>query len=240
MSSDDFAGYMQQSKRTLIESLKLEGLLKSPQVEEALSSVPREAFLDPETSKSLAYLDEPLPIGASGQTISAPHMVVMMLEELELRPRLKVLEVGAGSGYNAALMGYIVSRRVENAAEPLVLSIERDVQLANFARENVAKVGLSRVVTIVAGDGSLGYPQESTEELYDRITITAGAPRVPQFLKSQLKKDGVLLAPIGGRSYQQLMKLRKLAGKKGQLEFVEEKLVECMFVPLIGSDAHRA
>ncbi len=211
--------------------------MKSPQITEALSAVPREAFLDQGTSKSLAYLDEPLPIAASGQTISAPHMVVMMLEELELRPGLKVLEIGAGSGYNAALMGYIVSRGIEQIPEPRVISIERDEKLADFARQNIEKVGLSKIVQIITGDGSLGYPQESTEELYDRIIITAGAPRVPHFLKAQLKKEGILLGPVGGRAYQRLLKVRKHPGKR---EFMEEKLVECMFVPLIGADAHPA
>jgi len=238
LSSDNLSAYLQQSRRSLIESLRQEGILKSREVEEALSFVPREAFLD-QGSQSLAYLDEPLPIASTGQTISAPHMVAIMLEELELQPEMKVLEIGTGSGYNAALLGHIVSRGLSRSGnEPLVTSIERDEKLTSFAMQNIEKVGLSNIVRIVAGDGSLGYPQESNEELYDRITITAGAPRVPHFLKSQLKNNGILLAPIGGRSYQQLIKLRKRVGRDGKSEFTEEKLVDCMFVPLIGSDAH--
>ncbi|MFI5420848.1 MAG: protein-L-isoaspartate O-methyltransferase, partial [Nitrososphaerales archaeon] len=130
MSSDNLSGYLQQSKRSLLESLKHEGILKSPEIEEALTFVPREAFLD-QGSISLAYLDEPLPIASTGQTISAPHMVVMMLEELELQPGMKVLEIGAGSGYNAALLGHIVSRGLSQISnEPLVTSVEREEKLA--------------------------------------------------------------------------------------------------------------
>src|ERR1700730_10403894 len=105
MPEDNVSQYLEESRRQLVASLKAEGILKSKQVEEAIRSVPRETFLDQEeSSRAMAYLDEPLPLGVSGQTISAPHMVVMMLEELELSSGLKVLEIGGGSGYNAALM----------------------------------------------------------------------------------------------------------------------------------------
>ncbi|MDA4129822.1 MAG: protein-L-isoaspartate(D-aspartate) O-methyltransferase [Thaumarchaeota archaeon] len=238
--SGNLAAFLQESKRNLLESLRIEGIMKSRSIEEALLSVPREAFLFPDTSSAMAYQDEPIPLGNSGQTISAPHMVVMMLEELELHPGLKVLEVGGGSGYNAALIGSIVSKGIaQRIPEPLVTSIERDENLTEFARKNLEKVGLSKIVRIISGDGSLGYPKESEEEVYDRIIITAGAPRVPRFLKSQLKKDGILLAPVGGRTYQKLMKLRKLENRSGKIEFQETHAVDCMFVPLIGADAHQ-
>ena len=220
----------------MIESLKRQGVLKSKAVEDALSSVPREEFVwKSSTPISLSYIDEPLPLGSTGQTMSAPDIVVMMLEELELEPGHKVLEIGTGSGYNAALITKIVSGNHKADEGPLVISVERNPDLARFARDNLQRVGLSGLVLVVEGDGSLGYPQQSTEEIYDRTIVTAGAPRVPMFLKKQLKIGGVLVAPIGGTAYQRLVKLHKL----GKDKFSEQKLIECMFVPLIGEDAHK-
>ncbi len=156
-------------------------------IEEALLKVPREDFLWPGTPKSVAYVDEPVLLNETGQTISAPHMIVMMLEEFQIEPGLKVLEIGAGSGYNAALITHIVSEGISKAKAPLVVTIERNSALSKFARNNIQKVGLASFCQVVEGDGSLGYPQESSEELYDRIMVTAGAPRIPAFLKKQLK-----------------------------------------------------
>jgi protein-L-isoaspartate(D-aspartate) O-methyltransferase len=234
MSSGDLREYLSESKLSLIQSLKNEGILKSKIVEEAMISVPREEFLWPGTPSSIAYEDEPILLSQTGQTISAPHMIVIMLEELKLSRGLKVLEIGSGSGYNASLISCIVSNGMLNAENPLVLSVERDPSLVAFARDNVERVHLSTFCNIVEGDGSLGYPQESTTELYDRIIVTAGAPRVPTFLKKQLKIGGILEIPVGGVSYQKLMVLKKTPDGG----FEQQKLVDCMFVPLIGSDAH--
>jgi protein-L-isoaspartate(D-aspartate) O-methyltransferase len=224
------------SREDLIRSLKREGILKSQIVEDAIRSVPREKFLWKGTPEFLAYADEPQGLGDTLQTISAPHMVVMMLEELELSRALKVLEIGTGSGYNAALIGWIVSRRASRVEEELVISIERDSRLASFSRENIRSVGLSKVVKVVEGDGSLGYPQGSKEEIYDRIIVTAGAPHVPVFLKSQLKTGGIMLIPIGGSHYQDLVRLEKNKKQGNKEYFEEEKVVQCMFVPLIGQE----
>lgn len=231
----DLRDFVRESKLDLVSSLKDEGILKSDFVEEALLNVPREEFLWDGTPKSLAYIDEPVPLGDTGQTISAPHMIVMMLEELHLTPGLKVLEVGAGSGYNASLMAYVVSRNYSGNDLPLVVTIERNHQLVNFARKNIERVGLAKFCEVVEGDGSLGYPQEAHEELYDRIVVTAGAPRVPIFLKKQLKVGGIMEVPVGGGSFQRLIILKK--NSRGQ--FQERRSVECVFVPLVGSDAHK-
>ena len=228
-------------KEELFVSLKKQRVLKSSIIEEALRTVRREDFLWPGDLEYLAYIDEPRPLGDTGQTISAPHMIVIMLEELELKRGLKVLEIGTGSGYNSALIGWIVSNGLSEIKEPLVISVERDERLVEFARRNVEKVGLSKVVQIVLGDGSLGFPQGSKEEIYDRIIVTAGAPRIPVFLKHQLKKGGIMEVPVGRTQYQDLFKLKKKQRGEGIgiAEFEESKIIECVFVPLLGEDAFR-
>ncbi|MGI0092019.1 MAG: protein-L-isoaspartate O-methyltransferase family protein [Nitrososphaerales archaeon] len=229
---------IKESRDQLILSLKSEGILKSKLVEDAIRAVPRERFLWKGTPNFLAYADEPQPLGRTGQTISAPHMVVMMLEELELKSELRVLEIGTGSGYNAALVGWITSQGRKKTDSRLVFSIERDLELVEFAKRNIESVGLGSLVEIIAGDGSLGYPPGSEMELYDRILVTAGAPKVPSFLKKQLKTDGILEVPVGGSTYQKLLKIIKKNPKDGKQAFEETKLVDCMFVPLVGQDAH--
>jgi protein-L-isoaspartate(D-aspartate) O-methyltransferase len=195
--------------------------------------VKREDFLWAGDQKSLAYVDEPVLLGGTFQTISAPHMVVMMLEALELSPGMSVLEVGTGSGYNAAVMAEIVSRNAIST-KPLITTLERNNELVKFAAENLKRAGFEKTVKVIHGDGSLGYPPRSEKETYDRIIVTAATPEIPAFLKAQLKTPGILLAPVGSRSIQTLVKLRKTSGS---LEPKEEKLVECIFVPMIGEDA---
>lgn len=235
-TSEGLDNFLKESKFDLVESLKADGILKSKSIEEALLNVPREDFLWEGTPKSVAYIDEPIALGNTGQTISAPHMIVMMLEEAMLTPRCRVLEIGAGSGYNAALISYVVSRGISSGREDLVVTIERNEQLVEFARRNIGRVGLSRYCKVVAGDGSLGYPQEANEEIYDRIIVTAGAPRVPSFLKKQLKIGGILEIPVGDTAYQRLTILKK----NEKREFHERKSVDCVFVPLVGTDAYQA
>ena len=243
MSGENHGGADLPSLREdLIMALRREGALKpSGEVEAAIRSVPREEFIWPGTPKFTAYFDEPQPLGSTGQTISAPHIVALMLEELELSPGLKVLEIGGGSGYNAALIGHIVSARSKETApqEPLVISVERGHELAEFAKANLMRVGLAGVVRVIEGDGSLGYPQQSCEELYDRIVVAAGAPRVPIYLRRQLKVGGIMIIPIGGINYQKLTKITKKEGARpGAVEFHSREIIDCMFVPLVGSDAH--
>ncbi|MHB2037631.1 MAG: protein-L-isoaspartate O-methyltransferase [Nitrososphaerales archaeon] len=224
---------LSESREELIRSLKLEGVLKSKVVEDAIRAIPRDKFLWQGTPTFLAYADEPQLLGDTGQTISAPHMVVMMLEALEITPGSKILEVGCGSGYQAALLGWIASR---GKSDQLVVSIERDGRLVEFARNNIAEVGLSKIVDVVEGDGTLGYPQECEDELYDRIIVAAGARRIPLFLKKQLETGGILLVPVGGVAYQKLLKIRKRRLADGSISFDERSLVDCMFVPLVGHD----
>ena len=224
-------------KRILIRSLKEQGILKSPQVENALLSINREDFAWPKTSVADMYVDEPLPLGDTGQTISAPHMITIMLEALELKANLIVLEIGTGSGYNAALMGYIVSKQASEDSL-LIVSVERNEQLAEFARANIKKIGLQKIVKVVNGDGSLGYPPRSKEPTFDRILVAAGARSVPVYLEEQLKIGGILQIPIGNLGFQNLVKIRKIPNlSRGEKNYTLEKreLTSCVFVPLIGN-----
>lgn len=225
----------------MIRSLQSQGILKTPIVKNALQEINREDFLWPGDPKALAYIDEPLPLGDTDQTISAPHMIVMMLEALELSSGMKILEVGTGSGYNAALIAHIVSQGSGEPREPQVVTIERDIRLVEFATRNLAHAGLARVVKVVRGDGSLGYPERSQVPLYDRIVITAAAPSMPPLLLKQLRNDGIILAPVGGLRYQTLIRMRGMMKEEEQEKenFEREELIECMFVPLIGEQAFR-
>ncbi len=207
----------------MIEALKAEGVIRSKIVEEAMKSVPREAFVPPHLIDR-AYDDYPLPIGF-GQTISAPHMVALMTEELEPRPGNKVLEIGTGSGYQAAILAYIVSKNPRGH----VYTVERIPQLAHRARENIKKAlpELAKSVTVVVGDGSKGLPQFAP---FDRIIVTAAAPSIPQPLIDQLAPGGKLVIPVGDRWSQTLVILEKR--KDGRI--TTRYSIPCIFVPLIG------
>jgi len=186
--------------------------------------VPREEFV-PDDLREDAYLDSPLPIG-EGQTISAPHMVAIMVEQLELKPGMKVLEIGAGSGYHAAVCAEIVG------PEGHVYTVERIASLASFAEANLKRTGYARNVTVVFGDGTRGLPQYAP---YDRIFVAAAAPDIPSPLVDQLVEGGSMLVPVGGRYYQDLIRVRKRKG--GGIE--KENLGGCVFVPLIGEYGYR-
>ncbi len=208
-------------RKWLVESLENQGIIRSPRVKEAMLAVPRHLFV-PEKYAYEAYEDRPLHIG-EGQTISAPHMVAIMCEALDLEPEHRVLEVGSGSGYHACVVAYIV-----NKGE--VYSIERLASLAERAKKNIEKAGLCKNTKIIVGDGSKGYAEAAP---YDRIFVTAGAPKVPEALKEQLKIGGKLLIPVGLRTGQDLLRITKT----GEDEYLEEDLGGCVFVPLIGEDA---
>src|SRR2546428_10097872 len=168
----------------MVDRLVRSGYIKDPTVRAAFLAVPREAFVRPE-DRAAGYQDVPLPIG-SGQTISAPSMIAIMLEEAQLRPGERVLEIGTGSGYRAALLASVVG-------PTHVISIERKASLAEWGRSNLASVGFADV-TVVVGDGSLGLPDRGP---YDCILATAGAPRIPDAWPRQLKPQGRVVAPIG-------------------------------------------
>ncbi len=185
-------------------------------VVEAMGRVPRELFV-PESIRHMAYEDHPLPIG-EGQTISAPHMVAIMCDVLDLGEGMKVLDVGTGSGYHAAVMADLVG------PEGHVYSIERVPELVVFARRNLREVGIENV-TVVEGDGSGGLPDHAP---YDRVNVAATAPKVPEPLKDQLRVGGKLVIPVGS-CYQELVLV--IRTKEG---FELEHHGGVVFVPLIG------
>jgi protein-L-isoaspartate(D-aspartate) O-methyltransferase len=220
-------------RKRMVEGLVRAGMIKSKEVERAFLKVPREEFVWPST-RHIAYEDTPLPLGNTGQTISAPHMVAIMLEELDLKKGLRVLEIGAGSGYSAALMAEIVRPTKIDENQGHVISVERVSELINFAKDNLKRTGYSDRVSVVFGDGTLGYPERKDEMLYDRIVVTAAAPYIPRYLRAQLKENGIILIPVGNTFMQTLIKAIK---HKGELEIHE--VCGCMFVPLIGEDGFR-
>ena len=212
-------------RKRLVEELVSSGIINSKEVIRAMSKVPREEFV-PEHLKNKAYIDSPLPIG-HGQTISAPHMVAMMCEFLELKVGDKVLEIGAGSGYHAAVIAEIVAP--ENAKNPgHVYTVEIVKELVDFARKNLEKTSYIKYVTIVCGDGTLGLPEYAP---FNKILITAAAPKIPPPLIEQLKPEGILVSPVGEpHFYQTLQKLVKTPD--GKIEVSE--LCGVAFVPLKG------
>jgi len=209
---------LENERKNLVESLKRRGYVTSKAVEDAMLRVPREEFL-PVGVREEAYVDSPLPIG-EGQTISAPHMVAIMAENLVLEPGHRVLEVGTGSGYHAAICAEIV------ALDGHVWTIERISTLASFAEGNLKKTGYSKLVTVIYADGSKGLAKEAP---FDRIFVAAGAPDIPKPLMDQLKEGGKLLVPVGGRYYQDLIRVTRSGSR-----FIKENLGGCVFVPLIG------
>lgn len=205
----------------MVADLLRAGDIRSGEVREAFLRVPRDAFVRPE-DRADSYEDVPLPIG-EGQTISAPSMIAIMLEEAALGRGERVLEVGTGSGYHAALLACLVGPEK-------VVTIERIASLAEWGRSNLSRAGFVGV-TVVTGDGSLGYPPRAP---YDCIVGTAGAPRLPAAWAQQLSERGRILAPVGGSRYAQdlLIARRK---PDGTLEV--RRGTACAFVPLIGEQA---
>jgi protein-L-isoaspartate(D-aspartate) O-methyltransferase len=218
--------WFRRARERLVERLVREGYIRSEKVKRAMLRVPRELFV-PEDLKHLAYEDTPLPIGF-GQTISAPHMVALMTEYADLDVGMKVLEVGTGSGYHAAVIAEIVAPSdAPRERWGHVYSIERIRELAEFARRNLEKAGYADRVTVIVGDGSKGYPPEAP---YDRIVVTAAAPDIPQPLVDQLKPGGKMVIPVGDRYLQYLYVVEK--DENGKLRY--RSVTPCLFVPLVG------
>lgn len=188
----------------------------SDRVLEAMEDTPRELFV-PDRVRQMAYQDHPLPIG-DGQTISAPHMVAIMCDLLDLGEGMRVLDVGTGSGYHAAVMAKLVG------PEGHVYSIERVATLVAFARKNLSEAGIENV-TVVEGDGSRGLPDHAP---FDRINVAATAPKVPEPLQAQLKVGGKLVIPVGTCYQELLLVVRTEEG------FEMEQHGGVVFVPLIG------
>jgi len=220
----------EEQRRKAVEDLKAQGVIRSRKVEEAMLRVPREKFV-PEKFRSQAYLDAPLPIGW-GQTVSALHMVALMCELLELEVGHRVFEVGAGCGYHAAVVAEIVApKEAENLGH--VYTVEIVKELADLARRNLEGASYAGRVTVIHGDGSLGFPEQAP---YDRIFVTAASPGIPPPLAQQLKPGGIIVIPVGDPySYQVLRVARKQPD--GKLSW--EDLFGVAFVPLRGTYGHR-
>jgi protein-L-isoaspartate(D-aspartate) O-methyltransferase len=192
------------------------GYIKSDSMTEAVGRVPREEFMD-SAYLDYAYVDQPFPIPGDGkQTISAPYMYPIFYEPLELVMGNRVLEVGAGSGYGAALARELVG------STGLVVSIEINETTFGFARKNLDRTGYGDVV-LVHGDGSLGYPEKAP---YDAICVTAACPAIPQPLIEQLSAPGKLMAPVGG-SYSIYGQDLVLLEKDADGEIGERVLMNC-------------
>ncbi len=215
---------MEEKKKRLLDRYLHSKTAVSNRVIEAFNNVPREKFL-PESQVDHAYNDTPLSIGHK-QTISAPHISFIYAEKLNMEEGLKVLEIGGGSGYNAAFFAELVAPKgSKNPGH--VYTIERLPELAEFARNNLERNGYGETVTVILGDGTCGYPEEAP---YDRIIVTAAGPEIPNPLIEQLNIEGMLIMPVGKKhSYQELVLL-----KKTTTEIIRKKLGGVAFVPLIG------
>lgn len=189
--------------------------IKDERVLNAMKKVSRHLFVD-ESLHFMAYEDMALPIG-EGQTISQPYMVAIMTELLELKGNEKALEVGTGSGYQAAILAELAKE---------IYTIERFAALAKRAEERFNSLGYNNI-HIRVGDGTIGWSEEAP---FDRVIITAGTPKIPDPLIEQLSDGGIIIAPVGERFSQQLLKVKKLKD-----ELLEQYHTPCVFVPLIGA-----
>jgi len=206
---------LERARQSLLNSIDRE--IADNRVVDAMRRIPREAFV-PQEQYHAAYDDRPLSIGF-GQTISQPFIVALMIQALELRGDEKVLELGTGSGYEAAILAELAQG---------VVTVECIPELAEAARQVLDKLGYSNIEIHVAGR-TLGWPEGAP---YDAIIVSAGAPTVPQALLEQLTWNGRLVIPVGSRWQQELLRVTKL--RKGN---EIENLGGCYFVPLIGEGA---
>jgi protein-L-isoaspartate(D-aspartate) O-methyltransferase len=210
----DTNSYFENARREMVARQIRDRGIRSERVLAAMQSVPRHLFV-PQEHVFAAYSDEPLPIG-EGQTISQPFMVAAMADALSLLGSERVLEIGAGSGYQAAVLSLLAGE---------VMAIEAQPLLADCARERLERLGYQNV-RIEQGDGSLGWPSAAP---YDAILVTAAAPAVPPPLIGQLAEGGRLVIPVGASEHQELLRIVKREG-----ETSEESLYPCRFVPLVG------
>jgi protein-L-isoaspartate(D-aspartate) O-methyltransferase len=207
---------LEAARRRMVEEQLAARGIRDPLVLAAMGKVPREKFVSPNLA-ALAYEDTPLPIGED-QTISQPYIVAVMTEALALARGDRVLEIGTGSGYSAAVLAEIVAS---------VYTVERLASLAESARQHLVALGYANV-HVLTGDGTLGWPEHAP---YDAIVATAGGPRVPPALLDQLAVGGRLVIPVGGLPYdQRLVRIVRSADD----EYLREELEEVAFVPLIG------
>jgi protein-L-isoaspartate(D-aspartate) O-methyltransferase len=205
----------QELRHRMVEEQLVGRSIRDQRLLEVMHKIPRHQFI-PSAYRHLAYEDGPLPIG-EGQTISQPYMVALMTQLLQLQGDEKVLEIGTGSGYQAAILACLAKQ---------VFTIERHAALAEQASRNLSRLGITNV-SVITGDGSLGLPEEAP---FDGIMLTAAAPRVPKPLFKQLAEGGRLVAPIGGVKGQYL----NLWIRKGEKLEMDE-VAPVAFVPLRGA-----
>jgi protein-L-isoaspartate(D-aspartate) O-methyltransferase len=205
----------EKARKRMVAQLDRRGV-RDARVLGAMASVPREAFVSAGTEE-FAYADSPLPIG-EGQTISQPYIVAAMAEAAELEPAGRVLEVGAGSGYAAAIFSRLSGQ---------VFAIERHTNLTEAARARCHALGYHNI-TFMIGDGSIGWREQAP---FDAILVAAGVPKPPEALKRQLKIGGRLIVPVGEADEQRLFRVHRT----GEEEFQEDDLGGVRFVPLIGA-----
>ena len=205
-------------RRQMVEQQLARRGIRDPAIVRAMATVPREAFV-PAPLAAFAYDDSPLPIEAD-QTISQPYVVALMTEALELDSDDRVLEIGTGSGYAAAVLAEIATE---------VYTMERLCDLADAARDRLALLGY-RKVFVRCGDGTLGWPEDAP---FDAIVVTAGGPMIPGSLRAQLTVGGRLVMPVGGAErVQRLVRVRRVSAS----EYRETDLGPVRFVPLIGAE----
>jgi len=206
--------YCKARLRMVANQLRDRGI-RDERVLEAMATVPRHEFVPPE-AWGQAYDDHPLPIGG-GQTISQPYIVALMIEALAAEAGDTVLEIGTGTGYEAAVLSCIAAR---------VLTVERIESLASLARANFTRLGYDNI-EVILGNGSEGLPDSAP---FKRIIVAAAAAAVPDALLRQLDENGRLVVPVGSYDQQELQLLRKAAG-----QIIKTSLGGCRFVPLVGS-----
>lgn len=211
-----------ERRRAMIKAQIAARGVVAPSVLAAMSAVPRERFV-PDDLQAFAYQDRPLPIG-EGQTISQPYIVAVMLEALQLEPDDKVLEIGTGSGYVAALLSLITAE---------VFTVERVEALASEAAQRLRQEGYANVHVLHA-DGTRGWSEHAP---YNAILVSAGAPEVPQSLKEQLAIGGRLVIPVGDHRHTQVL-IRVVRDKADVYQ--TEGLTYVRFVPLLGEEGWRA
>jgi len=217
--SQEQNGYYIARKRMIDEQIRSRGV-KSERVIKVMGQIPRHMFV-PDALHNQAYNDYPLNIG-EGQTISQPLIVAMMTELMELTGKERVLEIGTGSGYQAAVLAELCKH---------LYTIERIRPLANRARKILYKIGITNF-TLKIGDGTLGWPDEAP---FDRIIVTAGAPRVPEEYIKQLADGGKIVIPVGDEVTQQLV-----VGTKQGDEIIKKVTTGCRFVKLVGKKGWNA
>ncbi len=208
-----------EARKQMVEYLRRFHYLRTPDIISAFLSVPRHLFV-PDDVVEHAYKDCPQPIGYN-QTISAPHMVAMMTEILCASDGMRILEVGAGSGYQTAILSTICPNSE-------ITSIEFNPQLSDSSSALLGRLGHSNV-EVVCGDGSIGYAKKAP---YEWIIVTAASPSVPEQMTDQLSSGGKLLIPVGSRWHQQLLELTK----KDKDHVVSKDHGGCVFVPLVGKE----